>query len=151
MIQIANYVYFSEEQKLRASAVDLEEFLRLSFQRANFCSELMNYTTVVPISQGEAYLLGMFSTLPYLIDAPMEEIMADLPVVREIKNGLIYREGPCGALYELVLCYENAQWDRVNELAEQLQIAPSLLATVYFECMEQADELWKNMVHSSGG
>ena len=33
MIQIANYVYFSEEQKLRASAVDLEEFLRLRGER----------------------------------------------------------------------------------------------------------------------
>ncbi|MBQ9346339.1 MAG: HDOD domain-containing protein [Oscillibacter sp.] len=127
-----------------------EEFLRLSFQRANFCSELMNYTSVVPISKGEAYLLGMFSTLPYLINAPMEEIMADLPVVREIKNALIYREGTCGALFELVLCYENADWGRVNDLAEQLQIPASLLTTLYFECMEQADELWKSMTENAG-
>ena len=127
-----------------------EEFLRLSFQRANFCSELMNYTHVVPISKGEAYLLGMFSTLPYLINAPMEEIMADLPVVQEIKNALIYREGTCGALFELVLCYESAEWQRVNDLAEQLQIPASLLTTLYFECMEQADELWKNMTENTG-
>ena len=29
MIQTGTYVYFSEEQKLRAGAVDLEEFLRM--------------------------------------------------------------------------------------------------------------------------
>ena len=122
-----------------------EEFLKLSFLRANFCSELMNYTQVVPISKGEAYLLGMFSTLPYLIDAPMEEILADIPVVAEVKNALIYREGPCGALCELVLCYENADWDRVNALSEELQIPASLLTNLYFSCMESADTLWKNM------
>ena len=128
-----------------------EEFLKLSFLRASFCSEMMNYTRAVPISQGEAYLMGMFTTLPYLIDAPMEEIMADIPVVREIKNALIYREGPCGALCELILCYESADWTRVNDLAEQLQIPSSLLTSLYFQCMESADELWRNMSENGKG
>lgn len=122
-----------------------EEFLRLSFLRANLCSELMNYTKAVPISKGEAYLMGMFSTLPYLINAPMEDIMADVPVVREVKNALIYQEGPCGALCQLVLSYEAAEWERVNSLSEELGIPPSLLTTLYFQCMEEADELWKSM------
>jgi hypothetical protein len=32
---IANYIHFSEEQKLRAGAVDLEEFLRLRRRTAH--------------------------------------------------------------------------------------------------------------------
>ena len=65
-----------------------EEFLKRSFLRANFCSELMNHAKNMPISKSEAYLLGMFSTLNYLIDAPMEDILAEVPVADEIKNAL---------------------------------------------------------------
>ena len=53
---------------------DQEEFLKLSFMRASFCSELMKHTQDIPISRSEAYLMGMFSTLGYLIDAPLEDI-----------------------------------------------------------------------------
>ena len=75
--------------------------MKLSFLRANFCSELMNYTQKVPVTKGEAYLMGMFSTLNYLVDAPMEEILGEVPISNEIKMALLNQEGPCGALYGL--------------------------------------------------
>ncbi len=129
-----------------------EEFLKVSFMRANFCSELMGYTKVVPLSRGEAYLMGMFSTLNYLIDAPMEEILAEVPVADEIKAALLRREGPCGALYELVLSYERADWNKVNTLAEKLMIPTNLLTSLYFNCMDEANSLWKELteVHTEG-
>ena len=122
-----------------------EEFLKLSFTRANLCSELMNYTKVVPVSKGEAYLMGMFSTLEYLIDAPMTEILQELPVAEEIKTALLTREGPCGMLYDLVLSYENADWDKVNQLCEALGIQASLLTPLYFSCMETANQVWDSI------
>ena len=122
-----------------------EEFLKLSFTRANLCSELMNYTKVVPLSKGEAYLMGMFSTLEYLIDAPMSEILREVPVAEEIKTALLTRSGPSGLLYDLVLSYENADWDRVNMLSEQLGIPANLLTNLYFECMESANQVWDSI------
>ena len=122
-----------------------EEFLKLSFTRANLCSELMNYTKVVPLNKNEAYLLGMFSTLQYLIDAPLEVILAEVPVSNEIKRALMTRDGPCGVLYELVLSYENADWESVNYYAEQLGIQPNLLTNLYFSCMEAANQVWDSI------
>ena len=127
-----------------------EEFLKLSLIRAEFCSELMKYTRLVPLSKGEAYLMGMFSTLPSLINAPMQEILAELPVADDIKRALINRDGPCGALYQLVLSYENADWAKVNELAAQLQIPPNILTSLYFSCAEEADTLWIQMTELAG-
>ena len=125
-----------------------EEFLKLSYTRANLCSELMNYTRAVTISKGEAYLMGMFSTLDHLIDAPMEQILAEVPISQEVKSALLTHAGSGGALYDLVLSYENADWDRVNELAEMLGIQANLLTTLYFDSMEKADQLWKNISQS---
>ena len=80
-----------------------EEFLRLSFMRASFCSNLMNYAKNMPISKPEAYLMGMFSTLNYLIDAPLEEILEQIPLCKEAKEALLHRTGRCGMLYDLAL------------------------------------------------
>ena len=119
--------------------------MKLSLIRANFCSEIMNYTRVVPLSRGEAYLLGMFSTLHFLIDAPLSEILSQLPIADDIKNALLRKEGPAGKLYQLILSYENADWVAVNRLAAQLQIPAGILTGLYFEAMEAADNVWKSM------
>ena len=124
-----------------------EEFLKRSFMRANFCSELMNYAKDMTISKSEAYLLGMFSTLNYLIDAPLEEILAEVPVDDAIKNALLRHEGRCGKLYDLVLSYEAADWERIKALAEELGIPDNLLTSVYFICMENVEVLWQQLTN----
>jgi EAL and modified HD-GYP domain-containing signal transduction protein len=128
-----------------------EEFLKISFMRANFCAALLAHTKVVPISKNDAYIMGMFSTLDYLIDAPLEETLAEVPISDDIKNALLNWSGPAGALYALVLSYEGADWDKVNKLCEMLGIAPSLLTTLYFECMEQANQVWENINNLNEG
>ncbi|MBD5118141.1 MAG: HDOD domain-containing protein [Clostridiales bacterium] len=124
-----------------------EEFLKRSFMRANFCSELMNYAKDMPISKSEGYLMGMFSTLNYLIDAPLEEILAEVPVADEIKSALLRREGRCGKLYELVLSYESADWERITALAEELGIPDNMMTSVYFICMENVNTLWEQLTN----
>jgi EAL and modified HD-GYP domain-containing signal transduction protein len=126
-----------------------EEFMKLSFMRANFCSELMNYATDMPISKSEAYVMGMFSTLNYMIDAPLDEILAEVPVSEHIKDALLKHEGRCGKLYDLVLSYESADWSKINALAAELGIPNNVLTTVYFICMESVDSLWDQLTHAS--
>lgn len=124
-----------------------EEFLKRSFMRANFCSELMNHAKNMPISKSEAYLMGMFSTLNYLIEAPMEEILAEVPVADEIKAALLTHEGRCGMLYDLVLSYESADWERITQLAEELGIPDNMMTSIYFICMENVNILWEQLTN----
>ncbi|WP_322172834.1 EAL and HDOD domain-containing protein [Acutalibacter caecimuris] len=127
-----------------------EEFLKLSFMRANFCSELMNYAKNLPISRSEAYLMGMFSTLNYLIDAPLEEILSTVPVADEVKAALLHHEGPCGELFDLVLSYEQADWDKITKHAEALYVPAYTLTSIYFNCTESVNETWKQITDPSG-
>lgn len=122
-----------------------EEFLKLSFMRASFCSELMKYAKDMPINASEAYLMGMFSTLDYLIDAPMEEILEPVPVADEIKAALLHHEGRCGALYDLVISYERADWKKINQYAEMLGISTNVLTSIYFTCTEEVNNTWRQL------
>ncbi len=128
-----------------------EEFLKLSFMRANFCSELWNHARDMGISRSEAYLMGMFSTLGYLIDAPLEEILNEVPVADEVKAALLRREGRCGKLYELVLSYEAADWDAINALAEELGIPTQSITNIYFMCMDNVNTLWDQLTNAYPG
>ena len=122
-----------------------EEFLRMSFMRANFCSNLMNYAKNMPISKPDAYMMGMFSTLNYLIDAPMEDILNQIPLQQEVKDALLKGEGRCGMLYQLALSYEQADWGKIDKLAEELGIPTNLLTSLYFNCMEEVNRVWSEI------
>ncbi len=144
--QMKQWIYLlSVSNNGGSDSADSEEFLKLSFMRANFCSELMKHAQDMPISRSEAYLMGMFSTLSYLIDAPLEEILAEVPVADEIKEALLHKTGRCGKLYELVLAYESANWNAISSLAEELGIPNQILTNVYFICVENVNTLWEQL------
>ena len=126
-----------------------EEFLRLSLMRANFCSSLMNYAKNVPMSKSDAYLMGMFSTLNYLIDAPLEEILQQIPLCQEVKDALLRHTGRCGMLYDLAVSYERADWSQIDRLAGELGIQTNLLTSLYFNCMEDVNRIWNEITQAS--
>ena len=127
-----------------------EEMLKLSLTRATFASELMKYAKDMPISRNDAYLMGMFSTLTYLIAAPMEEILADIPVAQAVKDALINHEGRCGVLYDLVINYGRADWAAIGAQAEELGLPGDQLADIYFRCVDEMNRIWQQLMDTSG-
>ena len=148
--QLKRWVYLlSAGDQDEAHLSDSEEFIKISFMRASFASELQKYITKPVLTRSEAYLLGMFSTLEYLINAPMEEIIADIPMVDELRTALLTHEGQGGMLLELVISYEKADWKKITEYAEALGIPSAQLSIIYFNCMEEVNRIWDQMVNPS--
>ena len=148
--QLKQWIYLlSASNAEQSTDTGAEEFLKLSFMRANFCSELMKYAKDMPISKSEAYLMGMFSTLHHLIDAPLEEILNEIPIADEIKAALLQKEGRCGVLYNLVLSYETADWTAINQYAAELGIPSQVMTSIYFICMENVNVLWEQLTNLS--
>ncbi|MCI8581756.1 MAG: HDOD domain-containing protein [Dorea sp.] len=145
--QLKQWIYllsFEENDEDNSS----EELLKTSFMRANFASRLVKRLRKFVITNSDAYLLGMFSTLEYMIDAPMEEILLDIPIVEEVKAALVSKEGPAGRLYELILSYERAEWTEIKVIAEELGLHTNEMAQIYMECVEEVNDIWDNVVGS---
>lgn len=126
-----------------------EEMLKLSFTRASFASELMRYAKDMPINRNDAYLMGMFSTLQFLIAAPLEEILAEVAISDHIKKALIGHEGRCGMLYDLILAYERADWASINRLGEGLGLPMNRLPEIYFQCVDEVNQVWQQLMDTS--
>ena len=95
--------------------------------------------------------MGMFSTLTFLIVAPLVDILAEVPVSDEVNNALLNHEGRCGKLYDLVLSYEAANWEKINLLVEELGIPSNLITSVYFICMDNVNTLWEQLTNPYAG
>ena len=65
------------------------------------------------------------------MDQPMEVILKALPLSDEITEALLERDGILGELLDVVIKYENGDWNYINSVGFE----PSELSTYYFESM----------------
>jgi EAL and modified HD-GYP domain-containing signal transduction protein len=62
------------------------------------------------------FLVGLFSVLDALLDSPLPQVLAALPLADEIVRALLHHEGVWGATLHCALAYERGNWDAVNAL-----------------------------------
>lgn len=122
-----------------------EEMLKLSFLRATFAQEIAVRLPDCPVGKTEAYMMGMFSTLDYMVDAPLEELLAEIPINDDIKKGLLTGEGDAGKLFKLVISYENADWKTCTQIAVESGLKISDLSQIYINCVEEVNSIWENL------
>lgn len=60
------------------------------------------------------FLAGMFSSIDALLDVPMTEALAMVPVNKEVSEALTERNGIIGEVLDCVLAYEQGDWDNVR-------------------------------------
>lgn len=142
--QLKQWIYLLSFQKDRNNVS--EELIRISFLRANFCSELSVFVKDIEISKSEAYLMGMFSTLGILMEVPLEMALAELPISDKIKNALLIGEGKCGSLLNLVIGYEQAKWREMAAFADELNIPVEKISEKYIECVDNVNTIWDDLM-----
>ncbi len=120
----------------------MEEILKLSFLRATFSSELSKRIAALNITSTEAYRMGMFSCLEMMVDAPLADILQELPVGEEVKDALLEKKGRAGSLFRLVLAYEKADWKESRKLAGELGLEDVDLVQLYMDCVNRVDQIW---------
>jgi EAL and modified HD-GYP domain-containing signal transduction protein len=59
------------------------------------------------------FLVGLFSVLDALMDTPMPEVLASLPLADEVVEALLAHEGLLGTVLTCTLAYEQGRWDDV--------------------------------------
>jgi c-di-GMP phosphodiesterase len=110
-------------------------YLEAALQRARMSELISGHHHCCP---QEAYITGLFSTLDAVFNAPMEELIAPLPIDIRFKRALLQREGALGALLDSVLAYEEGNWNGVDLTAAAMQKA-------FWDAAEYARTMISNM------
>jgi c-di-GMP phosphodiesterase len=87
------------------------ELFKLSLTRARLL-ELMSDAS----DRDQRFLVGMFSMLHVLLQAPMKDVIATLQLSESVSQALLERTGPHGALLAGLEAYEVGDWDRVEQV-----------------------------------
>ncbi len=105
------------------------ELMTIALVRARMCELLAE---AVPNAQKESYLsAGLLSVLDALLDCPMEEAVAELPLADNIKRALVEGSGPIGQALRCAIAYERADWDDVQFYG----LAPAPIREKYLEAI----------------
>ncbi len=72
--------------------------------RARFCE--LAAQALGFISPSEAFTLGLFSVIDGMMDAPMHDVAASLPLAEDMREALVLRRGPKGQLLDCVTSLE---------------------------------------------
>lgn len=116
------------------------ELVRLGLVRAKFC-ELLGENSDRSIESSELFVVGLFSLLDAMLDAPMIEIMERLPVSNGIKEALLTDTGPYCIYLELVKNYERNNEALFVPLFERLELDPEKVNTCYLTAIKYANGL----------
>ena len=87
------------------------ELFKLSLTRARLL-ELMSDAT----DRDQRFLVGMFSMLHVLLQAPMRDVIATLQLSESVSEALLERTGPHGAMLAGLEAYEVGDWDCVEQV-----------------------------------
>ena len=91
------------------------EITRLSLLRAKFAEDLAPLYDL-KIKSSELFLMGLFSVLDLILDLPMADALDKVNVSKDIFTALVHHEGPLAPVMELIVQYENANWQEVSRL-----------------------------------
>lgn len=88
------------------------ELLRTALVRSHMCQALVS--SVQPKQSEMAFATGLLSILELLMDRPLKELIAQLPLDKTISRGILRHEGICGEALNCAIAYEQHNWTYVR-------------------------------------
>lgn len=88
----------------------------------------------------ELFLLGLFSSIDAMLDRPLEELLKNLPIDEKIKAALLGQVGPFRNVLDLILCYEEGDWDNLACCAQRLGLDEPALPPLFTQAMKWASK-----------
>ncbi len=83
-----------------------------ALSRARFCQQAGETFDIY--APGELFTLGLFSVIDALMDAPMPDVLASLPLADDMCDALICRRGSKGLLLDCATALETGELDRAE-------------------------------------
>jgi c-di-GMP-related signal transduction protein len=117
-----------------------DELLVMSLIRARFCDRLANIRGDKE-NPPAAFLTGLFSLVDALLEQPLDELLAQLPLLPEIKAALLENKGELADYLTVERSFEQGLWQQQTELSSRMVPDTVDLNLVYFEAVEWGQRL----------
>lgn len=117
-----------------------DELMTASIIRAKF-GELIAQRIGFNEQSSDIFLMGMFSMIDAILDRPMSEVIADLPISEEIKEVLLGNHNTYRDVFDLIISYEKGNWDELSNLAAGFGLDETQIPDLYIQSLEWSNQL----------
>ncbi len=121
-----------------------EELVRVAIIRAKMM-ETIAHQQLPQIDSQKAFLVGLMSLIDVMMERPMEKVLEELPLDDEIGVALMNRKNVFGILLRMIELYEQSSFEGVRHITEGLNLSGQKLPFIYFEALEWAELLAKDL------
>ena len=104
------------------------------------CCELIGEQTKDP-DAGSYFLLGMCSLLDVILQRPMRDALADMPLPASISDALLGGSNQARTVLDAVAAHEQGDWDKAADGARRLGLSDEGLPTIYANALQWARDL----------
>ncbi|MFT6899635.1 MAG: EAL and modified HD-GYP domain-containing signal transduction protein [Paraglaciecola sp.] len=118
------------------------ELAHMSLVRAKFC-ELISMPRATPNAPPCGFLVGLFSLLDTLLEQPMQDLMAKLPLNEALSTALCGEENYLKDYLKLVYAFENGRWDEIAQASANLEIDQDVLFGIHKESVSWGASMMK--------
>jgi EAL and modified HD-GYP domain-containing signal transduction protein len=84
-------------------------------------------------------MLGMLSLMPVMLRVTMQDLTAELPVRRAIREALLGQENEERVLLSWLESYERGKWEECDSKAEVLHLSGLELSDIYTDSVYWAE------------
>jgi c-di-GMP phosphodiesterase len=119
---------------LTDAATGRDELAHTALQRASMCENLAPTTSTDPQA---AFTVGLLSLLDALLDCPLTEALAELPIHQILSDAILEQKGQLGDVLERVLAYEHGDF----ATATRPPLNSQALTHAYFQAIEWSTQL----------
>ncbi len=116
------------------------ELIRTALTRAYFCEDLSRLIGMSAQSS-DLFLMGLLSITDALLDRPLEQILASVPISSEVHAALCGGANPFRDVYETLLAYERADWTTLSATVARFNSIEAQVSGCYLAAAGRAGEL----------
>ena len=118
----------------------ISEVMAMALLRARTC-EIVGEAWAGPDAAGELFLLGLCSMLDAILDRPLEQAVAALPLAPAVRDALLGVRSPMRTVLDAVEAHERGNWDAAIAAAATLGLAGSIVPAAYTRSLTWARDV----------
>jgi c-di-GMP-related signal transduction protein len=122
-----------------------DELMTVPLVRGRFC-ELLAPLAGMAEHANDLFLMGLLSVMDAILDQPLESILAELPVRREIKEALQARSGLYWQLLEIATAHERGDWPKITLATSAIGMNEEQVSALYISAVDWSTAL-RGAVH----
>lgn len=116
-----------------------KELMIMSLVRTKFSESIAVHANLRKYKY-EASMMGLFSTIDAMLDQNMSDALEGISLPKSIKDSLIKQEGILMPIFNMVIAYEQADWEKALAIGRDLKLNEEDLFDAYMEAVKWARE-----------